>query len=396
MLQVAVGEVRKVIEQREEIQLLEVDCAEAGAAEQAIFYCRGTDCCTAGDQVMLNVTAVRLGLGTGGYHFVIAKLSDTPADYYPTAWGHIVKMRYAPYQLVVDAVEEQNSPWHHLFCNDTLSLQRTPVIIAELHSLLPAVALSLKRMQPNIRLVYVMPDGACLPIAFSRHVRQLKQLGLLTASVTTGHAWGGDLEAVNLQTGLLAAKHIGKADVIVCILGPGVVGTGTAFGFSGLQTAEVIHSASLLGGIPIFVPRISFSDQRARHRGISHHTRTVLRRFALLPSLVAVPRFGDDRDLLIEQQEEQDQLYRRHYRMAADAPCTELVRELLAEYPEAVTTMGRDSLVDPSPVQTAYVASRVAHFTINWFAQGICALSPDGDDLANLAKSWSCLTSDEA
>lgn len=101
-----------------------------------------------------------------------------------------------------------------------------------------------------------MPDAASLPIAFSQHVRQLSRAGHLTATVTTGHAWGGNREAVTIHSGLLAARHVEKADVILCMLGPGVAGTGTVYGFSGVQLAEVIHAVSALGGTP-FLSRAS-------------------------------------------------------------------------------------------------------------------------------------------
>ncbi|WP_126427459.1 DUF3866 family protein [Brevibacillus marinus] len=420
MLKVAMGTVLRVVEEGENLQLLDVCCADGREAlppERAVFFTSGRDRCQVGDKVLLNVTAVRLGLGTGGSHFVIGKCGSPLADYHPTRWGHIVKMRYSPWQLAVDAVEEQNSPWHALFRDASRHLQRTPVLIGELHSMLPFLVLALKRIRPGARLVYVMPDGAALPIALSRHVRHLKRLGLLEATVTTGHAWGGDLEAVNLYTGLLAARHVAQAQIILCLLGPGVVGTGTAYGFSGMQLAEAIHAVSLLGGIPIFLPRISFSDPRSRHYGISHHSLTLLQRFVLVPALVAVPRFGDARDQLISRQERQAKLYQSHLRLSAAAVSPQLIAELQRDYPETITTMGRDSALDPAPAQTAYLAAEAADFCRRWLEEreaagagnggrqqaGECqrpaggsqrqaasASPPDRDELATLARSWAC------
>lgn len=433
MLKVVMGTVLSVVEEGDHLQLLEVGCAdgqEGMQRERAVFFSSGADRCQVGDQVLLNVTAVRLGLGTGGHHFVIGKCGSRTSDYHPNRWGHIVKMRYAPWQLAVDAVEEQNSPWHAIFQDETRHLQRTPVLIGELHSLLPFLVLALKRIRPQARLVYVMPDGAALTIAISRHVRHLRQLGLLHATVTCGHAWGGDLEAVNLYTGLLAARHVAQAEFILCLLGPGVVGTGTAYGFSGMQLAEVIHAVSLLGGIPIFVPRISFSDPRSRHYGISHHSMTLLKRFVLVPALVTVPRFGDMRDDVLSTQERQARLYARHVRLSGTAVSPLLIEELQREYPEAITTMGRDSRVDPAPAQTACLAAEAADFCRRWLGQesadgwvqskgsgmpqGGCphstegcwqeaddsllraasVLPPDRDELTTLARSWACWRDD--
>ncbi|UFJ42877.1 DUF3866 family protein [Brevibacillus humidisoli] len=416
MLEVVTGTVLSVVEEDARMQILEVRCGAERAGEQperAIYFCSGKERCAAGDKVLLNVTAVRMGLGTGGSHFVIGRWTKRPTDYHPTDWGHIVKMRYSPWQLTVDAVEEQNSPWHDVFLDESRHLERTPVLIGELHSLLPFLVLTLKRIRPQARIVYVMPDGASLPIALSRHVRHLKQQGHLEATVTTGHAWGGDLEAVNLYTGLLAAKHVTNGQFILCILGPGVVGTGTPYGFSGMQLAEAIHAVSLLGGIPIYVPRISFSDRRSRHYGMSHHTLTLLKRFVLQPSLVPVPHFGDERDKVIGEQERRANLYQNHCRLSAAAPSLETVARVQRDYPESITTMGRGIQHDPAPLQTAYVAAQVADFCRSWAdreanssrqvasdeltvsgrqQQGASAVPPDRDELATLATLWACLT----
>ncbi|MCK9910789.1 DUF3866 family protein, partial [Microbacteriaceae bacterium K1510] len=217
-------------------------------------------------------------------------------------------------------------------CDPVQSLEETPVIIAELHSLLPTLALTVKALNPVLRLAYVMPDGASLPIGLSRHVRLLREANIIDATVTSGHAWGGDLESVNIYTGLLSAKQIAQADVIICALGPGVVGTGTVLGFSGMQLAETIHAVSLLHGMPIFVPRISFSDHRQRHHGISHHTRTLLRRFTLRPVCLPIPFFGDNRDQVLEDQEAEDRLGQQHHRLLFHAPDLSQVASLHRRY----------------------------------------------------------------
>src|SRR5204863_1822300 len=65
-----------------------------------------------GDRVLLNVGALALGLGTGGYALVVALPDRLPPDPAP-APGHIVKARYTPLQAIVLGVDEPASPYHH-------------------------------------------------------------------------------------------------------------------------------------------------------------------------------------------------------------------------------------------------------------------------------------------
>jgi hypothetical protein len=89
---------------------------------------------------------------------------------------------------------------------------------------------------------------------------------------------------------LVLARHVARADVVVAGLGPGVVGTGSALGTTAVEAATVLDSTAALGGRPILCARVSDADDRDRHRGVSHHTRTVL---DLVRSAVEVPT-GDD------------------------------------------------------------------------------------------------------
>ena len=65
-------------------------------------------------------------------------------------------------------------------------------------------------------------------------------------------------------------------EAVVASIGPGIVGTGTPLGHGALAAADVANAASALRGRPVLVPRVSFGDERERHRGLSHHTRAVL------------------------------------------------------------------------------------------------------------------------
>ena len=172
-----------------------------------------------GDAVLLNVGALERGLGTGGYALVVALPDRLPPDAAGT--GHLVKARYTPMQVLVQGADEQGSVHHDLLAEPG-PLPRTPVVVAGLHSSLPAV---LAGLGAGPRVVYVMTDGGALPLWFSRTVAGLR--GRLAGTVTVGQAFGGDLEAVTLHSGLLAAVRVLRADVVVVTQGPGNLGTGT-------------------------------------------------------------------------------------------------------------------------------------------------------------------------
>ena len=272
-----------------------------GSLERAYQEPAFGDFAEVGDAVTLNTTAVRLGLGTGGLHFVIGVESRLPSQR-PDAPGHIMKLRYTPLQMAVHAVEEPDHPMHETM-RQADSLQGTPVILCELHSMVPAVAMSLHyELQQPCKVVYIMTDGGALSLPFSKTVHALKQKGLLSATVTIGHAYGGDLEAVNLYSGLLAAKHVLDADCILVAMGPGIVGTGTPFGHTGIEVGQGVNAVHALDGEAVVVPRLSFADPRERHRGLSHHTQTALARVALAPATVPLPNLGDEEAALVWQQ----------------------------------------------------------------------------------------------
>src|SRR5215470_18527008 len=171
-----------------------------------------------GDRVLLNTTALDRELGTGGYAFVVALPDRLPPDPPRTATtaspqaGHTVKSRYTPLQAMVASVDEQGSP-HHELLRDAGSVEGMPVVVADLHSALPAILAGIfssfrTAAGVSARVCYVMQDGGALPAWFSRTVAGLRAAGWLAATVTTGQSFGGDLEAVTVHTGLLAARHV--------------------------------------------------------------------------------------------------------------------------------------------------------------------------------------------
>ena len=238
-----------------------------------------------GDDVLLNTTAWAQRLGTGGYALVVAIPDRLPPD--PDGVGHLVKARYTPLQVAVTGVDEQETE-HHTAIADADDLGGMPVVVADLHSALPAVLIGILATDPDLRVAYVMTDGGALVAGFSRTLHGLRPS--LAGVVTVGQAFGGDLEAVTLHTGLLAARHVLEADVAVVTQGPGNLGTGTPWGFSGVAAGEACNAVSVLGGEPIGALRISEADQRPRHRGVSHHSLTAFGRVALAGVTLVAPR----------------------------------------------------------------------------------------------------------
>ena len=239
-----------------------------------------------GDAVLLNVAALHLGLGTGGYALVVALPERLPADV--DGPGHLVKARYTPLQAVVQGADEQDAPTHGVLAGDEpLAPPGMPVVIADLHSSLPAVLAGVLAERPGARVAYVMTDGGALPLWLSRTVAALADR--LAGTVTVGQAYGGDLEAVTLHSGLLAAARVLDADVAVVTQGPGNLGTGTAWGFSGVAAGEAVNAANAIGARPVAVLRMSGADPRPRHRGVSHHSTTAYGKVALSPADVVVP-----------------------------------------------------------------------------------------------------------
>lgn len=296
-----------------------------------------------GEAVLLNTTALDLGLGTGGYALVVALPDRLPPD--PVGPGHLVKARYTPLQTVVLGADEQDSPHHDALRSlDPLPPPGLPVVVADLHSSLPAVVAGVLAARPGARVAYVMTDGGALPLWLSRTVAALAPH--LVGTVTVGQAFGGDLECVTLHSGLLAAARVLGAEVAVVVQGPGNLGTGTGWGFSGLAAGEAVNAAAAVGGRPVCVLRMSSADPRSRHRGVSHHSLTAYGRVALAPADVVVP--SSWRSLAGPLPE-----LSRHRVVEVDD--TGLL-EVLRSFPVPLSTMGRG--LDDDPV--AFVAAAAA------------------------------------
>lgn len=265
----------------------------AGTLLPAIAYRSVSGEVRVGQDVLVTTGALDRRLGTGGHAFVVVAPHDLPAE--PAGPGHLVKARYSPLQHIVLGVDEEESE-HHETLRDADDLAGMPVVTADLHSALPAIVAgarhaALRAGAPLPRVAYVMTDGGALPAAFSRTVAGLRAAGWLDSCITVGQAYGGDLEAATVHTGLLAARLVVEADLAVVVQGPGNLGTGTRWGFSGVAAGEAVNAAGTLGGRPVAALRVSGADPRERHLGVSHHSLTAYGRVALVPADVVVPDF---------------------------------------------------------------------------------------------------------
>lgn len=324
-----------------------------------------------GDRVLLNVAALERGLGTGGYALVIAVLdaAGQVGAQPPQPAGHLVKARYLPLQAMVAGADEQGSP-HHELLRDADSIAGLPVVVADLHSALAPTLLAVAHDRPGTRVVYLMSDQGALPLAFSRSVAQLREAGLLAATVTVGQAFGGDLEAVTVHSGLLAAKLALEADLVVLTQGPGNLGTGTRWGFSGVGVGEAVNAVATLGGRPVGSLRISGADPRPRHRGLSHHSLTAYGRVALCPADLAVPDFAGAGQLaeLAELAKLADEVrtaaatLTRHRQVLVDLTGLDIA---LRASPVRLSTMGRELDQDPAYFLAAAAAGRHAATLLN-------------------------------
>jgi hypothetical protein len=230
-----------------------------------------------GDELIVNVQARRLRLGSGGFDIVHVNLSRGLGA---TADGdaHVLKLNYTSLQHAVAPVESPRLE---------LPSQR-PVAVMALHGQLAAVAWSFAQARPGAGLGYVQTGGGALPGGHSRAVRELRERGLLAGHLTAAPAYGGEGEALTtigaLQHGLTALGW----RAAVCGPGPGIVGSGSALGHGGMAALDSAHAALALGCDTVVVARMSQADPRPRHHGISHHTRTVLE-LVLAPVSVALP-----------------------------------------------------------------------------------------------------------
>jgi hypothetical protein len=262
------GTVTAVTERLEGLVRLEVD------GRACIAYPRLTGPVAIGDNVLVNVQAAELGLGSGGFDVLHANLTrglGLPAE--PGA--HVMKLPYTSLQHAVRHAEEDGGGWPD-------GLAGTPVVCCSLHSQVAPVCAGLGR---GPAVAYVQLGGGALPVSLSDAVRVLRSESFLTTAVGVGPCFDGDVACVSAPSALLWCAREGF-DAVVCAIGPGVVGTRSRYGHGGLAAAEAVNAAGAVGGRPILAPRVSAAD--SRERGVSHHTIAAIE-LCLGPLTVAWP-----------------------------------------------------------------------------------------------------------
>ena len=223
----------------------------------AVYHRDVTGPVEVGDEVLVNVQARELGLGSGGFDVVYANLTRG-LELPPDAGAHVMALPYAPGQWAVRHAEEDGGLAD--------ALDGMPVVLCTVHSQVAPAWAALRDVSP----VYLQVAGGALPLALSDTVRALRWAG----RVSVAPCFGGDVRCVSVASALLWAAA--RGDVAVCAVGPGIVGTGTRFGHGAVALAEAANVTEALGGVAILAARISDADERERHRGLSHHTQDVL------------------------------------------------------------------------------------------------------------------------
>jgi hypothetical protein len=253
------GTVSAVREQNDELVRLIVD------GEPCVAYPRLTGPVEVGDDVIVNTQARDLGLGSGGFDVLYANLTrglGLPA----ASRAHVMTLPYTPLQAAVRHVEED--------ARLPKDLNGMPVVCCSLHSQVAPVCAGTRRRQ-RLRVAYVQLGGGALPVSLSDTLRVLKRSGYIEVTVAVAPCVDGDVQAVTVASALAWCSGQGF-DMVVCSVGPGIVGTASTFGHGGLVAVEAANTAAALGGSPILAVRYSDADPRERHRGVSHHTRAVL------------------------------------------------------------------------------------------------------------------------
>jgi hypothetical protein len=333
------GVISEVMESKDGITFVNVKVGRTKRPAVAFTWMIGE--VAVGDRVVMNTTAVDLKLGTGGHDFVLWNLERS--KHKARSGGHIMKLRYTPWQIDTLSSEAPESP-HHQTLEEASSLDGMPVVACGLHSQIAPAAAMLKRLDPDLRIGYLMTDGGALPIANSNLVTTLKDKRLIDATITCGHAFGGDFECVNVYSGLITASEVAGADVTIVSIGPGIVGTGTLLGHTAMEQGQVISAAGALGGRPVAALRISFADDRPRHRGVSRHTLSALRFAALARCTMAVPDLEIEHLTTVMQDLISYGLTEMHDVTIVDAWETQAALE---QFELDLTSMGRSVKQDP-------------------------------------------------
>jgi hypothetical protein len=237
-----------------------------------------------GDEVVVNTAALDLSLGSGGYDVVHVNLTRG-LESGGEDGAHVMKLNYTSLQHPVTPVEREAVG---VMPAMRAKVPPSPVLVLPLHGHLGPAAWAAAQAAPGLRVGYVQTSGGALPGSLSRDVEQLRERDLLCGHITAAPAYGGEHEALSTVGAFDAAAHDLGWEAVLVGPGPGIIGSDTAYGHGGMAALDSAHAALGLGSPTLISPRLSSGDPRDRHRGLSHHTRTVLD-LLLAPVEVAVP-----------------------------------------------------------------------------------------------------------
>lgn len=255
-----------------------------------------------GDEVVVNVAALELGLGSGGFDVVHVNLSRLGAEGGGGGKEHVIKLNYTSLQHPVEPVEGAGmasrpgpvtGPGSDANRPPGMARSAVPVLVLPLHGHLAPAAWAAAQASPGLKVGYVQTGGGALPGSLSRDVVELRRRGLLCGHITAGPAYGGEHEALSTVGALDAAANRLGWDAILVGSGPGIIGSETNLGHGGMAALDSAHAALSLSMPTMISPRLSATDPRERHRGLSHHTRTILE-LLLAPVDIAVPEGEPD------------------------------------------------------------------------------------------------------
>jgi len=303
-----VVEVQEVTDGGEQQIVVVVDQARRPAVADVGLVGR----CEPGDDVVVNVQAVELALGSGGADLVHVNLTrGLRGTGVPGA--HVMKLNYSSLQHAVLPVEEDLGEQDR----DDGGVRYAPpdasgaasvavpvggdpgrprahtarVGVFGLHGQLAPIAWAVGQAVPGLRVGYLQTAGGALPGSHSRVVSELLDRGLLVAHLTAGPAYGGrDGETITTIGGIDDAVRRLGWDVVLCGPGPGILGSASRLGHGGMAALDSAHAALALGCDVVLCARMSAGDTRERHRGLSHHTQTVA---DLLLASVTIPLPAD-------------------------------------------------------------------------------------------------------
>nr|MBA3717973.1 DUF3866 family protein [Actinomycetota bacterium] len=316
------GSVTAIVERLEGLARIEVD------GTPCIAFPRLTGLVELGDEVLVNVQARQLGLGSGGFDVLYANLTRG-LDLEPEPGAHVMKLPYTPLQVAVRHAEEEG--------HQAESLGGMPVVCCSLHSQVAPAAAGLGH---GSRLAYVQLSGGALPVSLSDSIRELRSRGFLEVAVAAGSCFDADVQCANVFSALAWVASQGF-ETAICAIGPGVVGTRSHLGHGGLAAAEAANATAALGGSAVLAVRASSAESRERHRGISDHTRAALE--LCLGSVVAAWPAGVERPGWLDPVEEVDV-------NGWEEDCADL----------RLDHMGRGPTEDPSFFAAAFAAGRLA------------------------------------